>query len=403
MGGLNSFLRFAFLSITMIACTSAYLHHNALRAALAFHGWDRTVQITVVQGKPKVSLAQPTVSERKQFFAAPFGWSRLMSAEALTQLQSLPTVESMHRALYYQNLLDEQNRQTSIAVVESAFITAFGLGVGAELSTDLSIAASSLKAAQRLIDDYPQGTLVLRRAPDPFIDKLGPNDADKLPAAEQRLSTNVFTPLPLSSAGVRHFFAAAPWADSEKLRASFVTPFLTAMVKLRPAVRPEEALAEIQGILDQNPTHILPKGWVAQAAPVLDTRYIDKTQRALLDAGHWIPVAVVLVFALIVFTLTWLRFRAILLELALRRGFGQGKWPAVWLTLRPPLTSLVLSMLAAFLLAWVWFAVQGHVWAAPQLWPAAGLGAALGAGLALLLARALVRPPVALLIKGQTA
>ncbi len=304
--------------------------------------------------------------------------------------------------MVYSSLIDAAGRRVVVTVVDPGFLDAFKLGPGHQLSADLSMAAADSKMAQVVANRYPDGEFSLKLVPSPGLPAQLKAELDELPPVTQKLNNTVFEPRSTLSDHGTQFYASPDWVVALGPISKFHIPPVDVILKVRPNVEMEIALRDIQAVLDSHPSPFIFPGNFALARALVDAHDTDKTRRALLLAGHWIPLAMAVALALCALAMTWLRFRALTLELALRRSFCQSQWAAALHTLRPELMRLGAATLAACVIAWLWFAVQGHPWAAPKLWPAAVGGVALGASLAVLLARVLVRRPTALLLKSQT-
>jgi hypothetical protein len=157
----------------------------------------------------------------------------------------------------------------------------------------------------------------------------------------------------------------------------------------------------IQQVLNATPSPIMFPGGVASVRPLLDTTKRDKWGVALYRAGQWLLPAAVAGLAVVVFALVWARFRALNLELALRRSFGQQKRVAVWFTMLPDCVAIASSVVFACAVAGVWLAYQGWSSLILPTVAAATLGVGLGIALCLGMARLRLNPSSALLLKTQ--
>ncbi len=391
------------LTSVLTAIVALMLAHERLRTEYEWHHWDRAIEISSVHNGSSLPPGPKSAGAFSELMKNPFRWGLTLSAPALEELRASPNIESVHRLLFFPALVDEANRPVEIHVVDPEFVSAFRLGNAKALGVGLSIATDGSKLSDELTNRYARSEFVLKKAASPFKPPLPGAIAEILPPARQTLGAGRFAPRPTTSPEVIQFYASPEWLDAPNRRSGFSINGVRVFVKIRPEVDVAAAVDEIEAIVARNPN---PEQWsamVTRVQPVMDTIRISQTRRALLRAGQWIPVALAVTMALSVLAFIWLRFRALSLELALRRGFGQGRWQAGLEALRAEFGVLTLATLAAGLIAWGWFAVQGHPWAAPKLWPAAVFGAAAGAGLSLLLARALVQRPTALLIKSHAA
>ncbi len=399
---LRTVLLCSLLVAGLLASTLALLNHEDLRLQQEFHGWDRAVEIATISGKTMVKLPKPAAEEVLAWIQSPLSWSGIISAQALSDLRNLASVESVNRVMTYGTLRDQFDGPVAISVVDPGFVDAFRLGNGSQLGPELAVGASSVAHAQSVVRRYPAGEVFLRMPPMSHLPPAQRAEFDKLSPARQTLSTAVFASRPLWLEGRTQFYVSPDWISSPGRNFGPSFPLVSAIVKLKPGISMDAALPAIQAILDAAPSPLIFNGQVAHARPLLDAPGTDKARRALLLAGHWIPVALAAALALCALAIIWLRFRALGLELALRRGFGQSRWASALHTLLPEFIRLGAATVGAGLIAWIWFAAQGHAWAAPKLWPATVAGVAVGAGFALLLAFAIVRRPTALLLKNQT-
>jgi hypothetical protein len=385
----------------LIGATTARLHHDDLVARQKYHGWDRALEILTRQGQPKVELPKPEAMDFVNAVLQPLNWASLVSAPALQRLRESPLVESVHRLTYDAMHTDQGNRKIWITSVEPDFVTAFKLGSAAQLGNEL-VPSASPRAAQVIRQRYPNGEILLKKNyADSALSAESKARLAAMPPISRRVSDATFAPYPLRQPDITEFMVAADMAKSLADGQEGMVASLTVIIKLREGVDPGAALPVIQQILDEAPSALVFPGRVALVQPLADSLASHRVGLQLIRAGRWIAPATALAMAVLALAAIWLRFRAIALELALRRGFGHTRWQAVWGALQPEFFRFGIAGFAACAVAWCWFAVQGHPLAAPSLWPAAGAGLALGAGLAVLLARALLVKPTALLLKQQ--
>ncbi len=399
---LRNAIAFGTVALAFFTTTLLHMHHSVLVQQQAFHGWDRSVEVVAIAGTPKIAIREPGSGEIIASFTRPFNWGRIVSAPALAAVRALPSVESVHRFMAFHALVDEAGRPIVVSIVDPDFVEAFRLGDPSLLGSDLHLAASSSNDAGQAASRYSNRQLEFKLVSAPgHSPELAAMIANS-PPVRSKLGAGVFSARPLWFSSAQQFYASSAWVDALAGSADLSIPSVELAIKLRSGVPLDSGINEIQAVLDRFPSNLLFKGNVAHARPLLQAYSTDKARSALLRAGRWIPLAMAGVFALIGLVIIWLRFRALSLELALRRGFGQSRWQAALSALRPEIQALGVAMGAACLIAWIWFAVQGHPWAVPKLWPAAALGVAAGAGLSLLLARTLVQGPTALLLKRHT-
>jgi hypothetical protein len=386
-------------SALLITCL-AYLQHASLRAEFDAQGWNRAIAIGTAPGVGKVKVTPAEANEVIASFKQPFMWGHVVSASALQSLRDLPVVESVHRQLRFWPLLDAQGRKVTVYVVSPEFVEAFSLGDPQALGTDLGIVAGTERAALSIAARYPSGSFELKYPARKSAPIAGAVVMPEIPMI-QTLSKARFLPRPTESADNTSFYASPDWLDTPGRRASNTFPSLEVIVKVRAGANLADALNAVQQILDRAPSALIWPGDIARALPLIDRGGIDITRRGLLKAGRWIPTVLAVTLALIGFVFIWLRFRSLILELALRRSFGHSKWQSTLQTLMPEFIQLAVATAVACLLSWIWFAAQGEFWVTPKLLPAVLLGAALGISLALLFARALTRRSPALLLKSQ--
>ncbi len=316
------------------------LHHDALKLPFELHGWDRAIVIATTSGKPTVELPKPSATDVMGWVADPFNWRSIVSAQALQNLRDLNATESVHRFMSYSSLRAPAGDVVAINVMDADFIDAFRLGDSKKLGPSLTVAAANSGDVQRATALFSGGELLLQWPAMKGLTSEQAADRHKVAPAKQTLSEGVFAARPMWLRQHSHFYVSAAWMDSPGRRFGRVFPSMEAIVKIRPGVPLEAAVASIQAILDAHPSPLMFPGSVARALPLLDANGTDKTRRALLRAGHWIPLVMGLALALVGLAMIWLRFRALMLELALRRGFGQGRWAAALHTLRPDVIRL---------------------------------------------------------------